>query len=117
MGGMSEKPPEFKELPEIHQPAVDVALAAKAKEKTRGLSRTVSREAVDRSIHDVFHLMGGVARMAAWAEENPDKFYPLYCKLMSPASANTGKNGPLTIEHAVPRSPLDGPREKDDEQG
>lgn len=54
-----------------------------------------------------FEMIGGVQRMALWAHQNPDKFYPLYSKLLPSTAINIGQAGTVIIQHAIPATPLD----------
>ncbi len=76
----------------------------RARRKKDGFSRMDVVNAFQRS----FEMMGGVPRLALWANANPDKFYPLYARLMPSTSINiTHEGAKLIIEHAIPTSPLD----------
>lgn len=44
-----------------------------------------------------FELIGGIPRLAMWADKNPDKFYSLYSKLI-PAEITGEGGGPLRIQ-------------------
>lgn len=67
-----------------------------------------NRMDVVNAFNNAFQMMGGVSRLALWANQNPDKFYPLYARLMPSTSINIQSEGnKLVIEHAVPASPLD----------
>lgn len=67
-----------------------------------------NRMDVVNAFQNAFQMMGGVSRLALWANQNPDKFYPLYAKLMPSTSINIQTEGnKLVIEHSVPSSPLD----------
>ena len=67
-----------------------------------------NRMDVVNAFQNAFQMMGGVPRLALWANQNPDKFYPLYARLMPSTSINiTSEGQKLIIEHAVPMSPLD----------
>lgn len=67
-----------------------------------------NRMDVVNAFQNAFHMMGGVPRLALWANQNPDKFYPLYARLMPSTSINiTSEGNKLVIEHTVPASPLD----------
>lgn len=54
-----------------------------------------------------FEMIGGVQRMALWANANPDKFYPLYSKLLPSTAIQIGDNANVTIIHSIERTPLD----------
>lgn len=67
-----------------------------------------NRMDVVNAFQNAFEMIGGVPRMALWANQNPDKFYPLYARLMPSTSINiTSEGSKLIIEHTVPSSPLD----------
>lgn len=66
-----------------------------------------SRQDVVNSFQDAFRMIGGVQRMALWANANPDKFYPLYSKLLPSTAINIGDNAQVIIQHAIPRGQLD----------
>lgn len=71
--------------------------------KTDGFSRTD----VVNAFQDAFRMIGGVQRMALWANANPDKFYPLYTKLLPSTAIQIGDNSVVQIVHAIPPGPLD----------
>jgi hypothetical protein len=76
----------------------------RAKRKKDGFNRMD----VVNAFNNAFQMMGGVPRLALWANQNPDKFYPLYARLMPSTSINiTSEGNKLVIEHSVPSSPLD----------
>lgn len=53
-----------------------------------------------------FDMIGGTTRLTLWANQNPDKFYPLYAKLMPSTAINIQADGnQLIIEHAFPAAP------------
>jgi hypothetical protein len=71
--------------------------------RTDGFSRTD----VVNAFQDAFRMIGGVPRMALWANANPDKFYPLYSKLLPSTAINIGDNAQVIIQHAIPPGALD----------
>lgn len=71
--------------------------------KRDGFNRSDVVDAFQRS----FDMIGGVPRMALWANANPDKFYPLYSKLLPSTSINFGDNAQVIIQHSIPPGPLD----------
>jgi hypothetical protein len=71
--------------------------------KTDGFSRTD----VVNAFQDAFRMIGGVQRMALWANANPDKFYPLYTKLLPSTAIQIGDNAQVIIQHAIPKGALD----------
>jgi hypothetical protein len=66
-----------------------------------------SRTDVVNAFQDAFRMIGGVPRMALWANANPDKFYPLYSKLLPSTAINIGDNAQVIIQHAIPPGALD----------
>ena len=55
------------------------------------------------AFQDAFDMIGGVYRLAKWADQNPDKFYSLYSKLVpSTIEVNEKKDITVTIEWATP---------------
>jgi hypothetical protein len=45
-----------------------------------------SRQTVKESFESAFQLIGGVPRLALWADKNPTQFYNLYAKLLPTAT-------------------------------
>ena len=70
-------------------------------------SRTVTRADVIAAFHHSFEMIGGVPRLAVWADANPTDFYRLYGRLL-PASSTTELDGPqeLLIRMALNPQPL-----------
>ena len=67
-----------------------------------------NRMDVVKAFQSAFDMIGGVPRMALWANQNPDKFYPLYARLMPSTAVNiTADGNKIIIEHATPTTPLD----------
>ena len=66
-----------------------------------------SRTDVVNAFQDAFRMIGGVQRMALWANANPDKFYPLYTKLLPSTAIQIGDNAQVVIQHAIPPGALD----------
>ena len=69
---------------------------------------TLRRKQVVSAFHDAFELIGGVPRLALWADQNQTEFYRLYAKLMPKTNENTStSSSDITIKHVLPRSKLD----------
>ena len=94
-------PDDTKSFEIIEQTIQTKPLAFKRKED--GFSRTD----VVNAFQDAFRMIGGVQRMALWAHANPDKFYPLYSKLLPSTAITIGDNAQVVIQHAIPPGPLD----------
>lgn len=68
--------------------------------------RTHSR--ANNAVHDVYDLIGGVPRMAIWADENPGEFYAKIWARTIQTQQQTEHSGEITIRTAVPRTAIDG---------
>jgi hypothetical protein len=70
--------------------------------------KRIDRQTVADLIHASFEITGGVSRLAAWGLENPDKFFPLYAKLVALPEEGAASGGvAINIVSTVPASPLD----------
>ena len=67
-----------------------------------------SRRDVVNAFQSAFELVGGVPRLALWANQNEGDFYKLYSRLLpSQSSSALGEANVLRIEMAIPKGPLD----------
>jgi len=67
-----------------------------------------TRKEVVQAFHSAFELIGGVPRLAVWANNNETEFFKLYSRLLpSQASSALGESNTLRIEMAVKPGPLD----------
>lgn len=67
-----------------------------------------NRAQVVQAFDNAFHLIGGVPRLAVWADENPKEFFKLYAKLLpSQSSSSLGESTDIVIKHVLPKSKLD----------
>lgn len=66
-----------------------------------------SRQEVVSAFARAFEMIGGVQRMALWANANPDKFYPLYSKLLPSTAIQIGDASAVKILHVLPPTDLD----------
>lgn len=64
--------------------------------RSKGTPNKVTGLAKD-AVAQVFDTIGGAARMAKWAEENPTQFYQIYAKLIPVQVNGAGENG----EHLI----------------
>jgi len=71
------------------------------------------------ALQETFELIGGVPRMALWADGHPGEFYKLFGKQIPGMVQQMNFNGPtqINIQPALPRSPLDGPDEPIEHEG
>lgn len=62
----------------------------------------------NQAIDDTFDLIGGVPRLAIWADQNPGEFFTKLLPKTIQSQQATEHSGQITIVTAIPRSPLDG---------
>jgi len=71
------------------------------------LPRTgATREQIKDTFNTAFELIGGVPRLAIWANDNPDKFYSLWARLQGNSSQPTTP-AKMIVEHVLRRNRLD----------
>lgn len=69
------------------------------------------RRAPNRSlnaVHDAFDLIGGVPRLAVWADQNPGEFFTKIYARTIVSNQQVEHSGEIVIRSAVPRTALDG---------
>jgi len=70
--------------------------------------RELQRKKVVNAFQDAFELIGGVPRLAHWADQSPSAFYKLYARLLpTTAQQQLEHSGEIIIKHVLPRGPLD----------
>ena len=70
--------------------------------------REVSRKAVVNAFTDAFELIGGVPRLAHWADQHPSAFFKLYARLLpTTAQQQIEHSGGYKVLHVLPKGPLD----------
>lgn len=70
--------------------------------------RELKRQRVVNAFHDAFELIGGVPRLAHWADTHPTDFFKLYARLLPTEAAKSAVgDGSLTVIHVIPPGPLD----------
>lgn len=78
-----------------------------AVEVTRPTTRP-GRNRMQDAFEDAFQLIGGPARLALWADENPTEFFKLCGKLLpKPIEQEIKHEGGMKIVHVLPRGKLD----------
>jgi hypothetical protein len=60
------------------------------------------------AVNDTFDLIGGVPRLAVWADANPTDFYTKIWNRTLQTNAQVEHSGEIVIRTAIPRGPLDG---------
>jgi hypothetical protein len=72
------------------------------------IPRDVSRKQVVQAFQDAFELIGGVPRLAHWADQHPSEFFKLYARLLpTTAQQQIEHGGQILVKHVLPRGPLD----------
>jgi hypothetical protein len=67
-----------------------------------------TRKDVVQSFQSAFELIGGIPRLAIWANNNETDFFKLYARLLpSQASSSLGEANVMRIEMAIKPGPLD----------
>jgi hypothetical protein len=70
--------------------------------------RELHRKRVVNAFQDAFELIGGVPRLAHWADQSPSAFYKLYARLLpTTAQQQLEHSGEIIVKHVLPRGPLD----------
>ena len=73
-------------------------------------SKNFSRKDVVNAFQAAFDLIGGVPRLALWANANETEFFKLYSKMLpSQASSALGESNELRLTLAIAPSALDAP--------
>ncbi len=70
------------------------------------------RERFMAALAEAFEIIGGVPRLALWADKNQTEFYKILSKQVPGLIQNSlmvKTTGPVTIVSAIPASPLDEP--------
>ena len=71
------------------------------------LPRTgATREQIKDAFNTAFELIGGVPRLAIWANDNPDKFFAIWARLQG-NSSQPSTPAKMVVEHVLRRTRLD----------
>lgn len=85
-------------------------LAQKSINLNRVPRNQARKERFLEAMAQAFEIIGGVPRLALWADANPTEFYKILGKQVPVLVQNAiaiKANGPVTIISAIPPSPLD----------
>ena len=70
--------------------------------------RELKRQRVVSAFQNAFELIGGVPRLAHWADQHPTDFFKLYARLLpAEASKKVTHDGGVVIKHVLPKGQLD----------
>lgn len=84
------------------------SLANDYPEVKRNVRKEFDRRRVAEAFDDAFELIGGVSRLAIWANENPTEFFKLYGRMLpTGTSVDLNTKGEITFKHVLPPSKLD----------
>ena len=73
--------------------------------------KQAQKQRVIQALAEAFEVVGGVPRLALWADKNYGEFMKIIGKqipVLVQNSIGIQANGPVTIVSAIPQSPLDG---------
>jgi hypothetical protein len=88
------------------QDAKELARISDAPKNVLNFTRStkVTRQEVVNAFTNAFQMIGGVDRLALWADQNPSEFYRLYGKLLPPSNADIlDGNREFIVRHVLPR--------------
>lgn len=63
--------------------------------------KRATKDTIVEQFHETFQLMGGIPRLALWADQNPGAFFALYSKLL-PAAIKAEMTTHHTIDGMTP---------------
>ena len=102
-----QDPEEYSEEARIGKELTQVATQGDGVSRIR-VPREISRTHMRDIFNDVFELVGGVPRMAHWADRNYGEFMKLYARLLPSAMATQMEHtGEIVIRHVLPKGALD----------
>ena len=99
--------------------ALQRQLSERQRKKNSNVERVYSRRQIEQAFLESFEMVGGVPRLAIWAnkEENYGEFLKLMMKL-APKEATAAQLGQvLKYQSLVPSSPLNRPAASEPEDG
>ncbi len=108
-------PEEFEEQQKLEQELNQIAEVPKTS-KTLKFTRStkVTRQDVVNAFTNAFQMIGGVDRLALWADSNPGEFYKLFGKLMPPSASDIlDGNREFIVRHVLPQPNIEtGPKQE-----
>lgn len=90
-----------------YEEALDLSLTQRQVEIAAGVHRPrkITRKEVEANFLEVFELVGGVPRLALWANDNYGEFVKVMAKLL-PKVELTSDQGAMIYQSLVPQSQL-----------
>lgn len=95
---------EKQQQEELNKDLNQIAEVPKSNAALKFTRRTkVTRQDVVNAFTNAFYMIGGVDRLALWADQNPGEFFKLYGKLMPPANSDLlDGNREFIVRHVLP---------------
>lgn len=91
-----------------HFRSSDAVLDRLAARTTARIPQIYSRKKVEQGFLEAFEMIGGVSRLALWANDHPTEFYNLLSRLF-PKEIEKKVQGTVVVQHAIARNAaLDG---------
>lgn len=100
-------PEEYSEEAEQGKALTGVAQSGNGVSRI-SIPRTLDRNYIKNGFMDAFELVGGVPRLAHWADRNYGDFIKLYARMLPSAmQQQLEHSGEIIVKHVLPRGPLD----------
>lgn len=92
--------------------ALQRQLSERQRKKNGGVEKVFSRRQIEQAFLETFEMVGGVPRLAIWANdpENYGTFLQLMMKLAPKEALQNQMGAVLEYRSAVPQSPLNRPK-------
>lgn len=92
--------------------ALHKALTARSRAKSDNVERIYSKKQVEQGILEAFELIGGIPRLAIWANDpaNYGEFLKLYVKCLPKEVAKEEGGRVINYMSSIPDSPLNDPK-------
>jgi hypothetical protein len=106
---------EYAAQQELENKLNDIAEVPKSNKVLKFTRATkVTRQDVVNAFTNAFQMIGGVDRLALWADSNPNEFFKLFAKLMPPAASDLlDGNREFIVRHVLPQPKIQtGPKEE-----
>lgn len=85
MDALDDRLPSLQDLVPVDRLSLHAqALIAHASPHVK--TTTIAKREIVNQFHSVFEMIGGVPRLALWADANPGDFYAMYSKLLPSAA-------------------------------
>jgi hypothetical protein len=97
----------YSEEAQVGQKLTQIAVSGNGVSRI-SVPRTLDRNYIKNGFMDAFELVGGVPRLAHWADQNYGEFIKLYSRMLPSAmQQQLEHSGEIIVKHVLPRGPLD----------